>query len=144
LQVWISCKFLNLWFCPNSRNFRGILQIPGNSDVQKTIYPQFSINWSILLLEWCIWTLSKLRIRVILETCTWKFPGISYFSDLRQTRCARNIPKTVLETTLITKKSTYTLDFRKYFVVSFGVTQLGHFQCFWKIEHYLRNLTYWE
>jgi hypothetical protein len=35
--------------------------------------------------------------------CTWKFPGISYFSDFRQTRCARKIPKQVFETTLITK-----------------------------------------
>jgi hypothetical protein len=29
-----------------------------------------------------------------------KFPGITDFSDLRQTRCARKIPKPVLETTL--------------------------------------------
>jgi hypothetical protein len=36
--------------------------------------------------------------------CTWKFPGISYFSDLRQTRCARKIEKLVLETTLIKPK----------------------------------------
>jgi hypothetical protein len=61
----------------------------------------------------------ELRIRVILETCTWKLPGISYFADLRQTRCARKSPKPVLETTLITKETTYTLDFRKCFVVSF-------------------------
>jgi hypothetical protein len=40
-------------------------------------------------------------------------------SDLRQTRCARKIPKPVLESKLITKKTTYILDFRKYFVVSF-------------------------
>jgi hypothetical protein len=33
-------------------------------------------------------------------------------------RCARKIPKPVLETKLITKETTYTLDFRKYFVVS--------------------------
>jgi hypothetical protein len=32
---------------------------------------------------------------------TWNFPGISYFSDLRQTRCARKIPKPVLETAFI-------------------------------------------
>jgi hypothetical protein len=57
-------------------------------------------------------------------------PDISYFSDLRQTRCARKIPKPVLETTLITKETTYTLDFGKYF----GVTQLEHFQCFWKVH----------
>jgi hypothetical protein len=58
-------------------------------------------------------------IRDILETCTWKFPGISYFSDLRQTRCARKIPTPVLETSLITKETMYYLDFAKYFVVSF-------------------------
>jgi hypothetical protein len=58
-------------------------------------------------------------IKVILETCTWMLPDISYFSDLRQTRCARKIPKPVLKTTLIIKETTYTLDFRKYFVLSF-------------------------
>jgi hypothetical protein len=60
----------------------------------------------------------ELGIRVILETCTWKLPGTSDISDLRQTRCARKIPRPVLETTLITKETTYTLCFRKYFVVS--------------------------
>jgi hypothetical protein len=39
--------------------------------------------------------------------------------DLRQTRCTRKIPKPILETSFITEKTTYTLDFRKYFVVSF-------------------------
>jgi hypothetical protein len=57
-------------------------------------------------------------MRCTVGSC-WMFPGISDFSDLRQTRCARNIPKPVLETTLITKETTYTLDFRKNFVVSF-------------------------
>jgi hypothetical protein len=52
------------------------------------------------------------------ETCTWNFPSISYFSDLRQARCARKIPKPILKTTL-TKETTYTLDFKKYFVVYF-------------------------
>jgi hypothetical protein len=42
-----------------------------------------------------------LGIIVILETCTWNFPGISYSSDLRQTRCARKIPKPVLENAFI-------------------------------------------
>jgi hypothetical protein len=46
--------------------------------------------------------------------CTWKFPAISDFSDLRHPRCARKILKTVLETTLITEETTYILDFRKY------------------------------
>jgi hypothetical protein len=52
-------------------------------------------------------------------TCTWKFPSISYFSDLIQTSCARKIPEPVLETTLNTKEATY-MDFRKYFLYLFG------------------------
>jgi hypothetical protein len=44
---------------------------------------------------------------LIFETYSWKFPGISYFSDLRQARCARKIPEPVLEATLITKGTTY-------------------------------------
>jgi hypothetical protein len=50
---------------------------------------------------------------------------------LKQTRCARKIPKPVLETTLITIETTYTLNAWKYFVV---VTQLRHIWCFWKIH----------
>jgi hypothetical protein len=38
---------------------------------------------------------------------------------LRQTRCARKIPKPVLETALITKETTYASDFGKFVVVSF-------------------------
>jgi hypothetical protein len=53
------------------------------------------------------------------HTLGWKFPGISDIADLRQTRCARKILNPVLETTLITKETTYTLEFGKYFVVSF-------------------------
>jgi hypothetical protein len=41
------------------------------------------------------------------------------FFILRQTRYARKISKPVLETTLIIKETTYSLDFRKCFVVSF-------------------------
>jgi hypothetical protein len=43
----------------------------------------------------------------ILGIYTWKFPGISYFSDLRQTRCARKIPKPVLKTTLMYYQRNY-------------------------------------
>jgi hypothetical protein len=50
---------------------------------------------------------------------TWKFSSISYFTDLRQTRDDKKIPKTVLKTKLKTKETTYTLIFRKYIVVSF-------------------------
>jgi hypothetical protein len=76
---------------------------------------------------------------------TWKFPGISYFSDLRQTRCAEKISKPVLETTLFTKETMCTLDFTKYFVVSFEVTQILKSSAFGRfIDDYLRNLTCWE
>jgi hypothetical protein len=47
---------------------------------------------------------------------TWKFPGISYFTDMRRTREAKNIPNTVLKTRLETKETTYTSVFRKYLV----------------------------
>jgi hypothetical protein len=30
-----------LWFCPNSRNFGGFVQIPGKSDGQKQLKPHF-------------------------------------------------------------------------------------------------------
>jgi hypothetical protein len=63
-------------------------------------------------------------------------PGISYFSDLRQTRCARKIPKPILETALITKGTTYTLDFKKYFVVSFWRHSIRAFAVF--LEDILR------
>jgi hypothetical protein len=53
---------------------------------------------------------------------TWKFPEISYFLDLSQTRCARKIPKPVMETALITKETTYTLNLEKYFLYLFEVT----------------------
>jgi hypothetical protein len=49
----------------------------------------------------------------------WKLPGISYFTDLRQTSCAKNIPKTFLKTRLKTKETTCTLIKVKYLVVSF-------------------------
>jgi hypothetical protein len=48
-----------------------------------------------------------------------KCPGISYVSDLRQTRCARKIPEPVLEITLNTKETTYNKDFGKYYFESF-------------------------
>jgi hypothetical protein len=37
-----------------------------------------------------------------------KFPDISYSTALRQTRGAKKVPKTVLETKLKTKETTYT------------------------------------
>jgi hypothetical protein len=61
---------------------------------------------------------SELEITLFLER-TWKFPDISYFTDLRQTRGAKKVPKIVLKTRLKTKETTYTLVFVKYLVVSF-------------------------
>jgi hypothetical protein len=45
-------------------------------------------------------------------------------------RCARKIPKLVLETTLIIKETTYTLDFGKYFYVSFWSHSIRTFSVF--------------
>jgi hypothetical protein len=42
---------------------------------------------------------------------TWKFPDISYYTDLRQTRGAEKIPKKVLKTRLKTKETSFTLVF---------------------------------
>jgi hypothetical protein len=36
----------------------------------------------------------------------WKPPGFSYFTDLRQTKCAKKILKTVLKNRLKTKETT--------------------------------------
>jgi hypothetical protein len=44
---------------------------------------------------------------------TWKFPDISYFEDLRQTRSAKKIPKTVMKTRLKIKETSYTMVFAK-------------------------------
>jgi hypothetical protein len=68
-----------------------------------------------------------------------KFPEISYFTDFRQTRSAKKIPKTVL------KEPTYTLVFvntlwslpKPLNPVIFSV--FGRF-----LEDYLRNLTWWK
>jgi hypothetical protein len=54
-------------------------------------------------------------IRVFLE----KFPGISYFTDLRLARGVEKISHRVLKARLKIKETTYTLVFRKYLVVSF-------------------------
>jgi hypothetical protein len=80
LHVRISCKSLKLMvlfkfqealMCKKLfiHNFKLIGQFCYKNDV-------FELFQSFL----------ELGIRVILETYTWKFPGISYISDLRQTR----------------------------------------------------------
>jgi hypothetical protein len=94
---------------------------------------------SLLLVFELFQSFQELGIKVILEIFTWKFPGILYFSDLRQTRCARKISKPVLETTLITKETTYTLDFRKYSVVSFWSHSMRAFLVL--LEDSLRNIS---
>jgi hypothetical protein len=70
----------------------------------------------------------------MLETCTWKFAGISYFSDLRQTRCARKIPKPDLKMHLLSKKPRIIWILGNILLYLFGVTQLGHFQYFWMVH----------
>jgi hypothetical protein len=68
---------------------------------------------------------SELEIRTDLEVSE-----ISYFTDLRQTRGAKKIPKTVLKTRLKTKETTYTLVFVKYLVVSFRTLSIRAYSVF--------------
>jgi hypothetical protein len=67
------------------------------------------------------------------QSYPWKFPGISYFSDLRRSRCARKIPKPVLKTTLINKGTTFGKYFVEVIFCAFGRL----------IKDYHRNLTSW-
>jgi hypothetical protein len=60
--------------------------------------------------------------------------GVSCFPDLRQTRCARKIPTPVSEITLFTKETTYTLDFEKYFFMSFWSHSIRAFAVLLKIH----------
>jgi hypothetical protein len=75
----------------------------------------------------------------------WKLPGISYLTDLRRNRCAKNIPKTELKTRFKTKEITYTLISYNTLWSLFQTTQRGIFSVsgIW-IEDYLRNLTWRE
>jgi hypothetical protein len=68
---------------------------------------------------------SEHGIRVFLENERWKFSGISYFTDLRQTREAKKITKTVLRILWFSENILLTLS---------GATQLGHFRGFWNIH----------
>jgi hypothetical protein len=74
------------------------------------------------------------------------FLGISYFTDLRQTKAVKKIPKTVMKTRLKTKESTFIFAFRKIPCGLFPkLLEKGTFSVFGRfIEDYLRNLTYWE
>jgi hypothetical protein len=55
------------------------------------------------------------------------YPDISFFTDLRQTRGAEKIPKTVLKTKL---QTTYTLVFINYLVVIFRGHSIRAFSVF--------------
>jgi hypothetical protein len=66
----------------------------------------------------------------ILEEKTWKLPGISYFTNLRQTRDATKIPKTVFKFRLDTKETTYTLVFENNLLVSFRSYSIRAFSVF--------------
>jgi hypothetical protein len=59
--------------------------------------------------------------------------------NLEDSKDARKIPKPVLETTLITKETTNTLDFKKYFVVSFWSHSIRAFSVF--LEDSLRTIS---
>jgi hypothetical protein len=82
--------------------------------------------------------LLELGIKDILETGIWKVLGISNFTDLRQTRIARMIPQSVLETTFKIEETTYVFfSFRvKPFLFLFGATQFSVFLASF-IEDYL-------
>jgi hypothetical protein len=55
---------------------------------------------------------------------------ISYFTDLRQSRGDKNIPKTALKTRLKTKETTCTLISYTTLWSFFQAPQREHFQCF--------------
>jgi hypothetical protein len=67
------------------------------------------------------------------------FQASLIFPDLRQTRCIRKIPKPELETTLIIKETTYTLDCGKYVVVSFRSHSMRAFSTL--LEDSLRSIS---
>jgi hypothetical protein len=62
---------------------------------------------------------SEHGIRVFLEIGLGSFQTFLNFTDFRQTRSAKKIPKRVLRTRLKIKEATYNLVFVKYLVVSF-------------------------
>jgi hypothetical protein len=81
---------------------------------------------------------SELRIRIILETC--KLPGISYFSDVLE-----KFQNQFWKQHFLSKKSRILWILGNILLYLFEITQLEHFQCFWKV-HWGRwgNLTCWE
>jgi hypothetical protein len=83
--------------------------------------------------------------RVFLENGLGKFPDISYLTDLRRTRSAKKIPKTVLKTRQNQRNHVY-FDFRKIYCGLFSKPlNKGIFSVFGRfIEDYLRNLMCWE
>jgi hypothetical protein len=91
---------------------------------------QFFIQNDILKLQKVF---IELATRVFLEN------EVSHFTDLRQTRGAKKVPKTILKTRLNTEVTTYTLIFVKYLVVSFQIHSIRAFTMF--LEDSLKNLT---
>jgi hypothetical protein len=82
---------------------------------------------------------SELEIRVFLETWTWKFPDISYLTDLRRTRSVKKIPKTVLKTRLKIKQSKYTLIYIEYLLIFSGSHSITAFLVF--LEYSLKIIS---
>jgi hypothetical protein len=70
---------------------------------------------------------SEHGIRVNLEIGLGNF---QYFTDLRQLRGAKKIPKIVLKTRFTTKETTYTLVFGKYLVIFFRSHSIMAFSVF--------------
>jgi hypothetical protein len=60
--------------------------------------------------------------------------GISYFSDLRQPDVLKRFQKQFWKQHLLPKKPRALWISGNILFYIFGVTQLGHFQCFWKIH----------
>jgi hypothetical protein len=73
---------------------------------------------------------SEHGIRVFFENGLGSIQEVSYFTDLRQARGAKKIPKPVLKTRLKIKETTYTLvlvSIKKTLWSLYEAIQLGHF-----------------
>jgi hypothetical protein len=93
--------------------------------------------WIIFLPKWCFQTPRSLFSawdQSIPWERTWKFSDISYFTYLRHIRGVRKILKTDLKTRLKIKETLYTFFSRNTQLSLLIVSQLRHFQCFWKIH----------
>jgi hypothetical protein len=99
---------------------------PKTMERLRNFHDHFWISWTIFLSKWYFTT--KRLFRALDQSNPWerywKFPDISYFTDLKQTRGAKKIPKTALKTRL---KLTCTLFFGKYLVISFRSQSIRRF-----------------